>query len=128
MSFVRGYVFVLGSASAPLYSLNSTRMAKKPAPAPSPLTLDLPVSLLEKVESQRKKLGFASTSEVLRYAIAEYDLSTFKSNAEERRQISIRLSATAKAELVKASKKLKASLGEILRSALEALPEDKLRK
>lgn len=53
-------------------------MAKKTAPAPSPLTFDLPVSLLNKIETQRKKLGLASTSEVVRYALGEFDLSKFE--------------------------------------------------
>ncbi len=103
-------------------------MAKKPAPAPSPLTFDLPVSLLAKIEAQRKKLGLASTSEVVRHAIAEFDLADFESSAEARRQISVRLPASDKTALVKAAKKAKASLGEILRAAVEALPEKKAKK
>ncbi len=98
-------------------------MAKKSAPAPSPLTFDLPVSLLAKLEAQRKKLGLASTSEVVRHALAEFDLAEFESGAEERRQISVRLPAGDKSALVKAAKKQKVSLGEILRAAVEALPE-----
>jgi Arc/MetJ-type ribon-helix-helix transcriptional regulator len=100
-------------------------MPKKAAPAPAPLTFDLPVSLLEKIETQRKKLGFGFTSEVVRHAIAEFDLAKFESSAEERRQISVRLPAADKAALVKAAKKAKASLGEVLRAAVEALPEKK---
>lgn len=103
-------------------------MAKKPVSAPSPLTFDLPVSLLGKIEAQRKKLGLASTSEVVRHAIAEFNLAKFESNAEERRQISVRLPAGDKAALVKAAKKAKASLGEILRAAVESLPEKKGKK
>lgn len=103
-------------------------MAKKPVPAPSPLTFDLPVSLLAKIESQRKKLGLSSTSEVVRHAIAEFDLAGFESSAEDRRQISVRLPAGDKTALVKAAKKAKASLGEILRAAVEALPEKKAKK
>lgn len=103
-------------------------MAKKPVPAPSPLTFDLPVSLLAKIEAQRKKLGLASTSEVVRHAIAEFDLADFESGAEDRRQISVRLPASDKTALVKAAKKAKASLGEILRAAVEALPEKKSKK
>jgi Arc/MetJ-type ribon-helix-helix transcriptional regulator len=101
-------------------------MAKKTAPAPSPLTFDLPVSLLNKIETQRKKLGLASTSEVVRYALGEFNLSKFEAGTEERRQISVRLAALDKASLVKVAKKQKVSLGEILRAALEALPEKKV--
>ncbi|MEO0054566.1 MAG: hypothetical protein RLZZ50_513 [Verrucomicrobiota bacterium] len=103
-------------------------MAKKSTPAPSPLTFDLPLSLIEKIETQRKKLGLASTSEVVRHAIAEFNLAKFESGAEERRQISVRLPAGDKTALVKAAKKAKASLGEILRAAVEALPEKKAKK
>ncbi len=103
-------------------------MAKKPVPAPSPLTFDLPVSLLAKIESQRKKLGLGSTSEVVRHALSEFDLARFESDTEERRQISVRLPAADKAVLVKAAKKQKVSLGEILRAAVESLPEKKSKK
>lgn len=109
-------------------SFSPNIMAKKSAPAPSPLTFDLPVSLLTKIEAQRKKLGLASTSEVVRHAIAEFNLAKFESSAEERRQISVRLPAGDKAALVKAAKKAKASLGEILRAAVESLPEKKGKK
>ncbi|MCU0792291.1 MAG: ribbon-helix-helix domain-containing protein [Opitutaceae bacterium] len=103
-------------------------MAKKSAPAPSPLTFDLPVSLLAKIEAQRKRLGLASTSEVVRHALGEFNLSKFESETEERRQISVRLPAGDKATLVKAAKKQKVSLGEILRAAVESLPEKKAKK
>jgi len=103
-------------------------MAKKPVPAPSPLTFDLPVSLLTKIEVQRKRLGLSSTSEVVRHALAEFNLSQFESETEERRQISVRLPAGDKSALVKVAKKQKVSLGEILRAAVESLPEKKGKK
>lgn len=103
-------------------------MAKKSAPAPSPLTFDLPLSLLAKIETQRKKLGLSSTSEVVRHAIAEFDLAKFESETEERRQISVRLDGGAKAALVKTAKRQKTSIGEIVRAAVESLPEKKGKK
>ncbi len=103
-------------------------MAKKPVPAPAPLTFDLPVSLLAKIETQRKKLGLASTSEVVRHALAQFDLAGFEGAAEERRQISVRIAAADKAALTKASRKTGASLGELLRSAIESLPDKKSKK
>lgn len=103
-------------------------MAKKSVPAPSPLTFDLPVSLLAKIEAQRKRLGLSSTSEVVRHALGEFNLAKFESETEERRQISVRLPAGDKASLVKAAKKQKVSLGEILRAAVESLPEKKTKK
>ncbi len=103
-------------------------MAKKSAPAPSPLTFDLPLSLLAKLESQRKRLGLTSTSEVVRHAISEFDLAKFVASSEERRQISVRLDAGAKASLVKTAKRQKSSIGEIVRAAVESLPEKKSKK
>ncbi len=100
-------------------------MAKKSVPAPSPLTFDLPLSLLDKIETQRKRLGLASTSEVVRHALAEFDLAKFESSTEARRQISVRLPASDKASLAKVAKKQQVSLGEILRAAVDALPEKK---
>ncbi len=103
-------------------------MAKKSAPAPSPLTFDLPLSLLAKLESLRKRLGLTSTSEVVRHAISEFDLTKFVASSEERRQISVRLDASAKASLVKTAKRQKSSIGEIVRAAVESLPEKKSKK
>jgi Arc/MetJ-type ribon-helix-helix transcriptional regulator len=103
-------------------------MAKQSAPAPSPLTFDLPLSLLAKLESQRKRLGLTSTSEVVRHAISEFDLAKFVASSEERRQISVRLDAGAKASLVKTAKRQKSSIGEIVRAAVESLPEKKSKK
>lgn len=103
-------------------------MAKKSVPAPSPLTFDLPLPLLAKLESQRKRLGLTSTSEVVRHAISEFDLTKFVASSEERRQISVRLDAGAKASLVKTAKRQKSSIGEIVRAAVESLPDKKSKK
>lgn len=97
-------------------------MAKKSAPTPSPLTFDLPLSLIAKIESQRKKLGLASTSEVVRLAIGSFDLDRYESDASEHRQISVRLPGPTKAALVKAAKKKRVSVGELLRVAIESMP------
>jgi hypothetical protein len=84
--------------------------------------------LLAKLESQRKRLGLTSTSEVVRHAISEFDLAKFVASSEERRQISVRLDAGAKASLVKTAKRQKSSIGEIVRAAVESLPEKKSKK
>jgi len=97
-------------------------MAKSITPPPAPLTFDLPLSLIEKIEAQRKKLGLASTSEVVRHAISLFDIELFEANADEHRQISVRLPAKTKASLVKAAKKKQVSVGELLRVAIESLP------
>jgi len=97
-------------------------MAKKSTPTPAPLTFDLPVPLIAKIETHRKKLGLKSTSEVVRLAIAEFDLDRYESDSSEHRQISVRLPGPTKAALVKAAKKKRVSVGELLRVAIEALP------
>jgi Arc/MetJ-type ribon-helix-helix transcriptional regulator len=114
----------------PFYPLTNTLMAKKApvAVAPSPLTFDLPVSLLNKLEGQQKRLGLGSISEVVRLAIAEFDFAKFEGDREERRQISVRLPGKTKTELVKSAKRQKASIGELVRAAVDSLPEKKAKK
>ena len=98
-------------------------MAKKSAsPAPAPLTFDLPVPLIAKIEAHRKRLGLGSTSEVVRHAIGAFDFGAYQAAPARHRQISVRLSAKVKATLVKASRKKQVSVGELLRVALDALP------
>jgi Arc/MetJ-type ribon-helix-helix transcriptional regulator len=97
-------------------------MAKK-SPPPSPLTFDLPVTLIDKIEAYREKAGAASASAVIRAAVAGFNLDKFESDAVEHRQISVRLDADMKARLVKAAKKKHVSVGELLRVAIDALPD-----
>lgn len=97
-------------------------MAKKSAPTPAPLTFDLPVSLISKIESHRKRLGLKSTSEVVRLAIGEFNLDRYESDSSEHRQISVRLPGPTKTALMKAAKKKRVSVGELLRVAIESMP------
>lgn len=96
-------------------------MAKNNTNAPSPLTFDLPLSLIGKLTTQQKKLALKSTSEVVRMAIDEYDYEKFEASSEEHRQISVRLPGDMKAKLGKYAKKKKVSVGELLRVAIESL-------
>jgi Arc/MetJ-type ribon-helix-helix transcriptional regulator len=97
-------------------------MAKKSTPPPAPLTFDLPLSLIEKIETHRKKLGLRTTSEVVRFAISQFDIEHYESDTSEHRQISVRLPAQTKSSLVKAAKKKRVSVGELLRVAIDSLP------
>ena len=97
-------------------------MAKKSAPTPAPLTFDLPESLIAKIESHRKRLGLKSTSEVVRLAIGEFNLDRYESDSSEHRQISVRLPGPTKTALMKAAKKKRVSVGELLRVAIESMP------
>jgi hypothetical protein len=96
-------------------------MAKNSPNNASPLTFDLPVSLIEKIAATQAKLGLASTSEVVRLAIAKFNFDRFEASSEEHRQISVRLPGDIRTLLTKSSKKKKVSVGELLRVALDEL-------
>lgn len=103
-------------------------MATKNSNAPSPLTFDLPVSLIGKLGTQQKRLGLNSASEVVRLAIGEYDYDRYESSSEEHRQISVRLPLEQKNKLTKVSRKKKVSVGELLRVAIDALEAKAAKK
>lgn len=94
----------------------------------APLTFDLPVSLIEKIATQQKKLGLKSASEVVREAISNFDADHNASSNEPHRQISVRLPLDLKAKLTKAAKRKKASVGAMLRVALDAYEAKPARK
>lgn len=96
-------------------------MAKKASRPASPLTFDLPVSLIDKITSAQSKLGLASTSEVVRLALAKFNFERYESTREEHRQISVRLPADMKTLLSRQSRKKKVSVGELLRASLDDL-------
>lgn len=47
------------------------------SPAATPLTFDLPVSMLSQIEAGRKLNGLRTTSETVRFALAQSDLENF---------------------------------------------------
>ncbi len=96
-------------------------MASKVTRPASPLTFDLPVSLIEKITSTQSKLGLSSTSEVVRLALAKFNFDRYESSREEHRQISVRLPADMKTLLSRQSRKKKVSVGELLRASLDEL-------
>lgn len=97
-------------------------MAKKSSKPSAPLTFDLPESLIERIETCRKGHGFSTASEVVRTAIANFDFATCKPDRDPHRQISVRITTDQRATLKRYSKQKDASVGELLRLALEALP------
>lgn len=103
-------------------------MAKKASRPASPLTFDLPVSLIDKIAVTQSKLGLASTSEVVRLALAKFNFDRFESSREEHRQISVRLPADMKTVLSRQSRKKKVSVGELLRASLDELSAAKPTK
>jgi len=92
-------------------------MAKK-TPTSQPLTFDLPLELIAKIEACRRALALRSTSEVVREALAGFDFNRFSAPDREHRQISVRLPVALKDRLARYSRKNKISVGELLRGAL----------
>lgn len=99
-----------------------------PSDASSPLTFDLKEDLIEKIDSARTGLGLSTNSEVIREAIESFDFSAYRAPVVAHRQISVRLRKTTKDKLVKLAKRHKVSVGELLRTALEALPTKGAKK
>jgi Arc/MetJ-type ribon-helix-helix transcriptional regulator len=100
-------------------------MAKSSRKPSAPLTFDLPESLIARIETCRKGHGFATASELVRTAIAGYDFESSEPSRDPHRQISVRITADQRAILKRYSKKKNASVGELLRLALEAMPAKK---
>lgn len=96
----------------------STRTHKVSAP----LTFDLPISLIRKIKACQKGHGFQTASEVVRLAIGGYDFESCKPTRDPHRQISVRVSAEQRAMLKRYARTKSASVGELLRLALEDLP------
>lgn len=102
-------------------------MANKSKPS-RPLTIDLPTSMIEKIELCRRDGGFASSSEVVRAAISEFDFATCRPDREPHRQISVRISSDQRAALKRYSRQKDVSVGELLRMAIDALAVRKTRR
>jgi hypothetical protein len=97
----------------------SKRSPTKPSAAP--LTFDLPLELIDKIETCRRSLGFVSASEVVRAAIERFDFSKCRPVVVPHRQISVRLSADQRAALKRQARLKDVSIGELLRLAIEDL-------
>jgi Arc/MetJ-type ribon-helix-helix transcriptional regulator len=103
-------------------------MAKSSRKPSAPLTFDLPESLIARIETVRKGHGFGTASEVVRTAIEGYDFESCEPTRDPHRQISVRITADQRATLKRYSKKKNASVGELLRLALEAMPSKAAKK
>lgn len=96
-------------------------MASKSSSTPAPLTFDLELPLIEKIEDCRRTLGLRSTSEVVRLAITRFNFDRFRADNAEHRQISVRLTGDLRTMLRKQAKAKRSSVGELLRVAIENL-------
>jgi Arc/MetJ-type ribon-helix-helix transcriptional regulator len=103
-------------------------MAKSPRSASAPLTFDLPLSLIARIESIRRGRTLKSASEAVRLAIEQFDFEGCEPAHDPRRQISVRITPRQRATLKRFSRKKHASVGELLRLALESLPSKPSRK
>ena len=97
-------------------------MASRSRSASAPLTFDLPLAFVERIEACRRGRGLKSVSEVIRLAIDEYNFEHYRPSREDHRQISVRIGARQRAMLKRFARKKHASVGELLRLALESLP------
>ena len=96
------------------------RMSNKKS---TPLSFDLQQDLFGKLKEIQRQTGARSISEVVRYAVSHLDASELKLSNKSHRQISVRLSDELRQRLVKLSKQQKVSVGELLRAALDSLPD-----
>ncbi|MBL9188529.1 MAG: CopG family transcriptional regulator [Opitutaceae bacterium] len=103
-------------------------MAKKSSKPSAPLTFDLPISLIARIETCRKGHGFSTASEVVRTAIASFDFESCQPERDPHRQISVRIAGDQRAMLKRYARIKKASVGELLRIAIEALPTKGAKK
>ncbi len=94
---------------------------RSPDTAATPLTFDLPLELIDKIEACRRSLGLGSASEVVRVAIERFDFSKCRPVQIPHRQISVRLSGEHRATLKRQARLKDISLGELLRHAIEGL-------
>lgn len=102
-------------------------MPRHAAPA-APLTFDLPKSVGAKVEILRKRLGVRTASEAIRAALLEFDFEGYVPQRDPHGQISVRIPGELRARLKRAARKNKASVGEMIRAAIEAQSATARRK
>ena len=97
---------------------------KKPA---APVTFDLPLDLLAKIENCRRDLGLDTASAVIRAALERFDFAACQPPVTPHRQISVRLTADQRSTLKRFAKIKEVSVGELLRLAIEDLPAAKAK-
>ena len=89
----------------------------------APLTFDLPESLIAKIARVRKRQDLGTASEVVRVALARFDFKRFNPPRDPHSQISVRIAGEVRATLRRTARQKDTSIGEIIRAALEVLPE-----
>jgi Arc/MetJ-type ribon-helix-helix transcriptional regulator len=97
-------------------------MAKNTRKPSAPITFDLTESLIARIEVCRRGHGLSSASDVVRAAIEAYDFDGCVPDRDPHRQISVRIPVEQRTRLRRHAKIKDASVGELLRLALESLP------
>jgi|UniRef100_UPI00404ADCB4 hypothetical protein len=97
-------------------------MTTRPKKSATPVTFDLPLDLLAKIEACRKGLGADSASEVIRAALGQFDFAGCHPVMTPHRQVSVRLTADQLNALKRYAKIKDVSVGVLLRMAVEDLP------
>jgi hypothetical protein len=87
----------------------------------SPLTFDLKQDVLKRLLTFQSRSGARSLSAVIRQAVTRHDFSRFAAVPRAHRQISVRFPIELKAQLLRLARQKGVSVGELLRSALDAL-------
>lgn len=103
-------------------------MATRNKKSSAPLTFDLPLDLIDKIESLRVGHGLQTASEVVRLAMDQFDFERCEPNSVPHRQISVRISTDQRSMLKRYAKKKDTSVGDLLRLALEGLPAKAAKK
>jgi Arc/MetJ-type ribon-helix-helix transcriptional regulator len=93
--------------------------------ASAPLTFDLPISLIAKIESHRRRYGLKTASEVVRLAIDKFDFEGCKPARDPHRQVSVRLGSNQRAMLKRYAKKKTRAWASCCGLRLMALPAKK---
>lgn len=96
-------------------------MSKILASTIPPLTIDLTEKLLHEVKALQRRYKARSLSEVVRFALQQYNFGKYKPEHEPHQQISIRLPLILKTKLFSIAKNKDVSVGELLRVALVEL-------
>src|SRR5690349_21209116 len=96
-------------------------MAHMTASSWAPFTFDLTEPQVGKIESARRAFGLPPANEVVRLAIAHFDLGSYEAKRPPHQQISVRVAAELRAKLRKQAQSKNVSIGELLRVALHRL-------
>lgn len=90
----------------------------------SPLTIELDVELIERLNAFKERTSSSSVSAIVRSALEEFNFEDYKASTPKRKQISVRMSKTLSDELKKAAKVKGVSAGEVVRESILSFLEN----